>query len=70
MQRTLREHIDDLEQKVEALKRELDQPGKSDHDLDQISIDIGIATRSLIHFRKAYELEMKLSRAVTRDKSS
>jgi hypothetical protein len=69
MQRTLREHIDYLEQKIEALKREMDEPGKSPHDIDEVSIDIGIAERSLTHFRKAYELELKLSRAVARDKN-
>ena len=66
MQRTLREHIDYLEQKIETLKRELDQPDKSSNDLNEIGIDIGIAERSLVHFRKAYDLELKLSRAVAR----
>jgi hypothetical protein len=69
MQRTLREHIDYLEQKIEALKREIDEPGKSAHDVEQVSIDLGIAERSLAHFQKAYELELKLSGAVARDKN-
>lgn len=70
MQRTLREHIDYLEQKIEALKKELEQPGKSLSAVNEIGIDIGIAERSLVHFRKAFELELKLSRAVERSKSS
>jgi hypothetical protein len=69
MQRTLREHIDYLEQKIGALTTELEQSGQSSHHLSQIGIDIGIAERSLTHFRKAYELEQKLSRAVERGKS-
>lgn len=69
MQRTLREHIDYLEQKIEALKKLLDDPNNTFHELDQIGIDIGIAERSLLHFRKAYELEMRVSQAVTNFKS-
>ncbi len=69
MQRTLREHIDYLEQKIETLKSQLNQTGTSLHDLNETGIDIGIAERSLVHFRKAYELEMKLSRAVERGRS-
>lgn len=70
MQRTLSEHITYLEQRIESLKREVDEPGKSPNEIDQISIDIGIAERSLVHFKKAYELELKLSRAVARGKSA
>jgi hypothetical protein len=69
MHRTLREHIDYLEQKIEALRKELEQPGKSLRDLNEIGVDIGIAERSLVYFRKANELEMKLARAVERGRS-
>lgn len=68
MQRTLSEHINYLEQKIEALEKGLTQSDKSSHDLEEIGIDLGIAQRSLIHFRKAYELELKLQRAAARDK--
>jgi hypothetical protein len=70
MQRTLREHIDYLEQKIETLQSELEQAGKSPHNLNEIEIDIGIAERSLMHFRKAYELELRVSRAVGRGEFS
>lgn len=68
MQRTLREHIDYLEQKIETLKGHLAEPDRSFHDLEEIGIDLGIAERSLMHFRKAYELEMRVSRAVNRSR--
>jgi len=70
MQRTLSEHIAYLEQKIESLQIEMDEPGKSSHGMEQISVDIGIAERSLIHFRKAYELELKLSQAAARGRQT
>jgi uncharacterized coiled-coil DUF342 family protein len=66
MQRTLREHIDYLEQKIETLQKELARPDKSLSALNEIAIDIGIAERSLVHFRKAFELEQKLARAANK----
>jgi hypothetical protein len=54
---------------LEALKKELEQPGQSVFALKEIGIDLGIAERSLTHFQKAYELELKLSRAAARDKN-
>ena len=61
MQRTLREHITHLERKIESLKKESRQPGKSLTEQKEINIDLGIAERSLVHFRKAFELEERLS---------
>lgn len=61
MQRTLREHITDLERKIESLKKEIHESGKSLLEKREISIDLGIAERSLVHFRKAFELEQRLS---------
>lgn len=61
MQRTLREHIDYLERKIETLKRrstELDRTEAEKREMD----DLGIAERALVHFQKAFELEQRLSR--------
>jgi hypothetical protein len=60
MQRTLREHIPQLERKIESLKKEIHESGKSLRQQREISIDLGIAERSLVHFRKAFELEQRL----------
>lgn len=62
MQRPLQEHISHLERRIAALNKELDNPARSPFEYSEIRIDIGIAERSLVHFRKAYELERKLSR--------
>jgi hypothetical protein len=61
VQRTLSEHIAYLEQKIEMYKKELQDPRKSISQQAEIRIDLGIAERSLVHFRKAYDLEQNLS---------
>ena len=43
MQRTLREHLTYLEQRIEALHKEMLEPGKSRSAKNEISIDLGIA---------------------------
>ena len=62
MQRTLREHITYLQQKIDALNSQLIDPDKTDFQRGQLRIDLGIAVRSLEHFQKAFDLEQKLSR--------
>jgi hypothetical protein len=62
MQRPLHEHISHLEQRIAALNKELENPLRSSFERGEISIDIGIAERSLVYFKKAFELERKLSR--------
>jgi len=62
MHRTLSEHISRLEERLAELNRELESPLRSPFERDQIRVDIGIAERSLTHFRKAHELERKIYR--------
>ncbi len=62
MQRTLSEHISRLEERLALLNEELENPSRSAVERREIRIDIGIAERSLAHFKKAYELEQKLHR--------
>ena len=64
MQRTLREHISLLEEKISLLKKELESPGKTSIEKTEIEIDLGIAERALLHFQKAFVLEHKLSETV------
>jgi hypothetical protein len=70
MQRTLSEHITYLEQRIDALRKQLEEPGKSPAEQHEIKIDLGIAERSLVYFQKAYALEQRLSRTVNSFKAS
>lgn len=63
MQRTLKEHISYLEQKIETLNKDLYDPGKSFATQTEIRTDLGIAECALVHFRKAFKLEQKISRS-------
>jgi hypothetical protein len=60
MQRTLSEHITYLEQKIESLKKALEEPGKSLSQQNETEIDLGIAERALVHFQKAFDFEQRL----------
>lgn len=53
MQRTLSEHIAFLEQKIEALKKELDSPDASPMGKTEIKIGLDVAERSLVHFSES-----------------
>ena len=61
MQRPLRDHVAYLEQKIVLLNKELEEPTKTLLQKNEIKVDLGIAERSLVHFRKAFELEQRLS---------
>ncbi|HLY42469.1 MAG TPA: hypothetical protein VKR52_14740 [Terracidiphilus sp.] len=64
MQRTLAEHIAYLEQRIAALKNELENPSRTPMEKVELKIDLGIAERSLAHFQKAFALERKLSETI------
>ena len=64
MQRTLREHISFLEEKIAALKKELENTAIPPIEKTEIEIDLGIAERALAHFQKAFALELRLSETV------
>ncbi|HUA91623.1 MAG TPA: hypothetical protein VL991_03595 [Terracidiphilus sp.] len=61
MERTLREHIDYLEKKIEMLKKELQGPEQTPSQQNEIEIDLGIAERALAHFQRAFDFEQRLS---------
>jgi hypothetical protein len=61
MQRTLSEHITYLEKKIAALKAELEKPGQTQLQKTEIKVDLGIAERALVNFRRAFALEQKVS---------
>jgi hypothetical protein len=65
MQRTLSEHIAYLEQKIEWLKKELGDSGKTLSQQNEIEIDLGIAERALVHFQKAFDFEQRLKQRLS-----
>lgn len=65
MQRTLSEHISYLEEKIESLKKALDEPGQTASHQNEIEIDLGIAERALAHFRRAFDFEQRLKKSVS-----
>ena len=64
MQRTLSEHISYLEQKIEALKKQLTETG-TPSEQNEIEIDLGIAERALVHFQRAFDFEQRLKHKVS-----
>jgi hypothetical protein len=64
MQRPLANHIMSLEQKIGALNLRLNEGGLTPLETNEVRIDLGIAERALVHFRKAFELEQRLEKRV------
>ena len=65
MQRTLSEHITYLEQKIAMFKKQLEEPGKTASEQNEIEIDLGIAERALAHFRRAFDFEERLKKSLS-----
>ena len=61
MQRPVREHISYLEQKIEALGILATDPARTPVEQREAIIDLGIAERALVHFRRAIALEEEIS---------
>jgi hypothetical protein len=61
MQRSLHEHIAQLEQKIASLKVQLEEPSRSAEFQKALKLHLEIAETSLTLFRKAYDLEREIS---------
>jgi len=61
MQRTLQEHITHLERKIESLKEQIRDSERSAEFQKGLRLNLEIAETSLALFRKAYDLEGKIS---------
>lgn len=59
MQRTLREHITRLEEKIVVLKRELRDPDLPGYQRSERELTLANAEEALRLFRKAYDLEQR-----------
>lgn len=60
MQRTLREHIAHLEEKIVILKRQLRDENLEAFQRNERELDLANAEEALGLFRRAYELEQKI----------
>lgn len=61
MHRTLSEHIAFLEQKVESLRKGIQDPATAPDEKDWMKLQIGIAEHALTNFQRALALETKLA---------
>lgn len=61
MQRTLQEHISHLERKIESIKAQLERSQGSAEFQKGLKLNLEIAETSLALFRKAFDLENKIS---------
>ena len=61
MQRTLQDHITHLEQKIESIKAQLQDSQGSAEFQKGLRLNLEIAETSLALFRKAFDLEGKIS---------
>jgi len=59
MQRALQDHVAFLEEQIAKLESQANDLGRTAAERYQSSVDLGIAKRALVHFRKAYELEQE-----------
>ena len=61
MQRPLSEHIAYLEHKSETLKAALADPDRTAEERVSLRTDLDMAERALTFFRKAFDLERRIS---------
>jgi hypothetical protein len=61
VQRTLQDHVSHLEQKIEAIKTQLREGQGSAEYQRGLRLNLEIAETSLALFRKAFDLEGKIS---------
>jgi hypothetical protein len=62
MQRTLSEHVESLDEKVETLKIQQYDPERTAAERHQASLDLELAEKALACLLTAYELEQKMSK--------
>jgi len=60
MDRTLREHISHLEQKFQALNRQIMENRRTQAERNRIESEIRAAQLALTYYRKALELEQQV----------
>jgi hypothetical protein len=61
MQKPLQEHISQLETKIVVLKRRLRDPDLPAYQISELELDLANAEQAVVLFRKAFELEQKIS---------
>ena len=62
MDRPLRQHITDLERRVQELSQEMMQNRKTRTERNQIEAELRVAQQALEHFQQALNLERELQR--------
>ncbi|HEX4284809.1 MAG TPA: hypothetical protein VHZ28_06925 [Terracidiphilus sp.] len=62
MQRSLQEHIARLEEKIIILKRKLRDDDLLPYQRTEQELDLANAEQAIVLFRKAYELEQRISK--------
>jgi hypothetical protein len=61
MQRTLQEHVFQLEERIQRLRDELTKPTLKAEEFHRISSELRAAELALTFYRKAFELEQRIS---------
>jgi len=62
MQQTLQQHLSNLEKKIAGIEAALNEPGRNKDEKMDLRLDLDLAERALAHFRRAFDLESRLSR--------
>lgn len=61
MLRSLRDHIVELEMRIQTLRDKLTLPNLTEPERESVHAQIQVAELALSHYMKAYELEQKIA---------